>query len=61
MTATVRPHDLLNALGAVLQTDMGLRQQAEQFLAAASLQPGCAGALLQIAAEQQLDVGVAVG
>ena len=57
MTASVHPEDIFQAIGAVLHPDPALRQQAERYVNDAYKQPGCATALLAVAAENQIEVG----
>ena len=57
MTASVQPEDIFQAIGAVLHPDPALRQQAERYVNDAYKQPGCATALLAVAAESQIEVG----
>lgn len=57
MTASVQPQEIYQAIGAVLHPDPSLRQQAERYVNDAYKQPGCAAALLAVAAENQIEVG----
>lgn len=57
MTASVQPQEIFQAIGTVLHPDPGLRQQAERYVNDAYKKPGCATALLAVAAENQIELG----
>ena len=57
MSTPVNTEEVFQAVTAALSPDASVRQQAEQYIQQSSTRPGYAVALLQVAAETQVDLG----